>query len=185
MGRWLDDKCLALLFCVSPVGSLHTVRGSRTWFVRGCCAGQLAQRLQLCFLLLVGGTLGYQGVLEGCQRGAYAIDTAVVATAGSRVGIVEMKREEVGRLREGENDKGWTGECQQRMGRWRLRRRVMKEDCSLLRQPKVLPGSLLLLEAVGEERGCYSRTSLSPSETLCLLDEVGGLVGFVLEMTLG
>ena len=61
----------------------------------------------------------------------------------------------------------------------------MKEDCSLLRQPKVLPGSLLLLEAVGEERGCYSRTSLSPSETLCLLGEVAGLVGFVLEMTLG
>ena len=170
------------------MGCLHTVRGSRTWFVRGCCAERLAQRLQLGFLLLVAGTLGYQGlqgVLEGSQRGAYAVDTAVVATAGSRVGIVEMKREEVGRLREGENDKGWTGECQQRMGRWRLRRRVMREDCSLLRQPKVLPGSLLLLEAVGEGRGCCSRTSLSPSETLCLLGEVAGLVGFVLEMTLG
>ena len=133
---------------------------------------------------MVGGTLGLQGVLEGSQRGAYAFDTAVVATAGSRVGIVEMKRGEVGRLREEKTDKGWTGECQQRMGRWRLRRRVMKEDCSLLRQPKVLPGCLLL-EAVGEGRGCCSRTSLSPSETLCLLGEVAGLVGFVLEMTLG
>ena len=164
------------------MGSLHTVRGSRTWFVRGCCAERLAQRLQLGFLLLVAGTLGYQGlqgVLEGCQRGAYAVDTAGVATAGSRVGIVEMKRGEVGRLREGETGKGWTGECQQRMGRWRLRRRVMREDCSLLRQPKVLQ------EAVGEGRGCCSRTSLSPSETLCLLGEVAGLVGFVLEMTLG
>ena len=167
-----------VILCQSSGKPAH-VNGSRTWFVRGCCVEQLAQRLQLGFLLLVGGTLGYQGVLEGCQRGACAVDTAVVATAGSRVGIVEMKRGEVGRLREGENDKGWTGECQQRMGRWRLRRRVMKEDCSLLRQPKVLQ------EVVGEGRGCCSRTSLSPSETSCLLGEVAGLVGFVLEMTLG
>ena len=62
----------------------------------------------------------------------------------------------------------------------------MKEeerDCSLLHQPKVLEGCHF--EAVGEGRGCCSRTSLSPSETLCLLGEVAGLVGFVLEMTLG
>ena len=94
--------------------------------------------------------------------------------AGSRAGKVEMKRGEVGRFGEEKNDQGWKGECQQQMGRWMLRRRGMREeetDCSLLRQPKVLQ------EVVGEGRGCCSRTSLSPSETLCLLGELVGLVG--------
>ena len=87
---------------------------------------------------------------------------------------MEMKRGGGGRLGEEKNDQGWKGECQQQMGRWMLRRRGMREeetDCSLLRQPKVLQ------EAVGEGMGCCSRTSLSPSETLCLLGELVGLVG--------
>ena len=59
--------------------------------------------------------------------------------------------------------------------------REEETDCSLLHQPKVLEGCQKL--AVGEGRGCCSGTSLSPSETLCLLVEVvssvGGM-GFVL-----
>ena len=59
--------------------------------------------------------------------------------------------------------------------------REEERDCSLLHQPKVLESCQKL--AVGEGRGCCSRTSLSPSETLCLLVEVVSLVegmGFVL-----
>ena len=64
-----------------------------------------------------------------------------------------------------------------------LRRKVKRgeeTDCSLLHQPEVLEDCQL--GAVGEGRGCCSRTSLCPSETSCLLVEVAGWVvgvGFV------
>ena len=70
------------------------------------------------------------------------------------------------------------------MGRWMLRKRVKRgeeTDCSLLHQPEVLEDCQL--GAVGEGRGCCSRTSLCPSETSCLLVEVAGwVVGFVQQM---
>ena len=66
------------------------------------------------------------------------------------------------------------------MGRWMLMRGE-ETDCSLLHQPEVLEDCRL--EAVEEGRGCCSRTSLCPSETLCLLVEVAGwVVGFVQQM---
>ena len=58
-------------------------------------------------------------------------------------------------------------------------------DCSLLlHQPTVLAGYQRLV--VGEGKGCCSRILLYPSEILCLLVEVVGLVEgvvFVLQMT--
>ena len=50
--------------------------------------------------------------MEGSRREAYAVDTAGVARAGSRAGIVERKKEEVVMLRGEKNSKGWlTREC--------------------------------------------------------------------------